>query len=435
MTSTSKISDFAPNEADFGRRLLPHVIDDIAQREPERECFSIPRSSNPADGWREITFNEYSNAINHISHIIIEKCGHPPAKVIPTLAYIGPNDARYVVLLIAAIKAGYKALFISPRNSDKAQINLFEKTDCRFLCFPTSHRGIVEQWLQQRPMQVVEVPPIDDWFPSHHVQHFPYNKTFEQAEWDPLAVLHTSGSTGLPKPVVIKQGMLAVSDAYHNLPSWKGLSPFIRVWSEDSKRQFAPFPLFHAGGLYLFFTRAIYWGNPVALGIIDRPLSSDLVVECLKNLDVEGILLAPIILEQMSQNAHHIESLSRLKMVIFGGSSLSRDAGDKLSRGGVKLVNAIASTEFSPFPHYVQNDPSLWQYFVINSDIFGAEWRKIGVEDDVYRLVVVRKTEDPGYQTCFYTFPDINEFDTGDIYKPHPTLPDYWIHCGRSDST
>ncbi|OTA98386.1 hypothetical protein M426DRAFT_258942, partial [Hypoxylon sp. CI-4A] len=195
-------------------------------------------------------------------------------------------------------------------------------------------------------------------------------------------------------------------------------------------------PLFHAGGIYLFLTRAIYWANPVALGIVDRPISADLAVECLDNLDVQGILLAPFVLEEMSKSTRCIQALAKLKMVIFGGSNLNKDAGDKLSQGGVKLVNAIAATEFSPFPMYIQPDPELWQYFVVNSDILGAEWRKIGVDDgdNVYRLVIVRQNEHPSYQTCFYTFPDIQEYDTGDIYKPHHTLPNYWLYCGRSDN-
>lgn len=71
---------------------------------------------------------------------------------------------------------------------------------------------------------------------------------------------------------------------------------------------------------------------------------------------------------------------------------------------------------------------------IINSDEFGADWRKVDGEDDVYQLVVVRKDKHPGLQGCFYTFPDVNEYDTKDLYKPHPTLPDHWIYYGRSDS-
>lgn len=70
----------------------------------------------------------------------------------------------------------------------------------------------------------------------------------------------------------------------------------------------------------------------------------------------------------------------------------------------------------------------------INSEEFGADWRKFEGEDDVYQLVVVRKDKHPGLQGIFFTFPEENEYDTKDLYKPHPTLPNHWIYYGRSDS-
>lgn len=82
-----------------GKRLLPHIIDDIARREPQREAFQVPNSSEPKDGWRTITFKDYANAINHIAHRIIKVSGEPKKGTFPTIAYIGPQDARYVVSL------------------------------------------------------------------------------------------------------------------------------------------------------------------------------------------------------------------------------------------------------------------------------------------------------------------------------------------------
>lgn len=35
-------------------------------------------------------------------------------------------------------------------------------------------------------------------------------------------VLHTSGSTGIPKPVVVKQGTLGVVDALRDMPELHG---------------------------------------------------------------------------------------------------------------------------------------------------------------------------------------------------------------------
>lgn len=75
----------------------------------------------------------------------------------------------------------------------------------------------------------------------------------------------------------------------------------------------------------------------------------------------------------------------------------------------------------------------MWQWFLINSEIFGCEWRQSEDDDDVYELVIVRKGEDPGLQGFFYTFPDATEFSTKDLYRKHPTLPDHWLYHGRAD--
>lgn len=71
--------------------------------------------------------------------------------------------------------------------------------------------------------------------------------------------------------------------------------------------------------------------------------------------------------------------------------------------------------------------------FVINSDILGCQWRKLQGESNTYQMVIVRKDKHPGYQGCFYTFPDEQEYDTKDVFKPHPSLPNHWVYYARSD--
>lgn len=82
---------------------------------------------------------------------------------------------------------------------------------------------------------------------------------------------------------------------------------------------------------------------------------------------------------------------------------------------------------------YWQPDPSLWRYFIFNSDLFGCDWRA-SAKEDAYEQVIVRKAKDPGFQGFFYTFPDAKEYRTKDLYKPHPSLSDHWIYHGRADN-
>lgn len=90
------------------RRLLPNVIDQIAEKEPRRVFLSKPRSSNPEDGWRDITYRTMADAIDRLAHHLVQELGPAPKGAFPTITYIGPNDGRYYLYAVAAIKAGYK---------------------------------------------------------------------------------------------------------------------------------------------------------------------------------------------------------------------------------------------------------------------------------------------------------------------------------------
>lgn len=83
-------------------------------------------------------------------------------------------------------------------------------------------------------------------------------------------------------------------------------------------------------------------------------------------------------------------------------------------------------------PYYTQPDPSLWEWFIVPTELLGIEWRPFG--EDTFEQVFIRQNkEHPGVQGCFYVFPELDEYSTKDLYRPHPTLPDHWAYVGRAD--
>ena len=89
-----------------GQRILLSVIDDRARTEPNSTWVSMPVDDQDlARGYKSITYGQFSNAVNHAAHWLVE---HLPFAEDPfqPFAYAGPKDLRYPILAVAAGKVG-----------------------------------------------------------------------------------------------------------------------------------------------------------------------------------------------------------------------------------------------------------------------------------------------------------------------------------------
>ena len=104
MTTGNKLFN---GSSKYGRRLVPSVIDETAQSEPEKVYAAIPMSPGDLDaGYRDITFGQLASAVNGVAWWLEKELGK--SSDFKTLAYLGPNDLRYPIVAIAAVKVGYK---------------------------------------------------------------------------------------------------------------------------------------------------------------------------------------------------------------------------------------------------------------------------------------------------------------------------------------
>lgn len=93
-------------EVPYGRRLIPTLIDEIAQNNPRKVFASIPRSFDLSEGYVDVTYDTLSKAINRAAAFLDGKFGKSTTSEI--LAYLGLFDIRYFVLICAACKTGYQ---------------------------------------------------------------------------------------------------------------------------------------------------------------------------------------------------------------------------------------------------------------------------------------------------------------------------------------
>lgn len=91
---------------DYGRRLLPTLIDERASSEPSKPFAAIPKSSDVRDGFIDIGYHELARAINRCSWWLENKLGK--GRSFETVGYLGILDLRYTILMFACVKVGYK---------------------------------------------------------------------------------------------------------------------------------------------------------------------------------------------------------------------------------------------------------------------------------------------------------------------------------------
>ena len=236
----SATSDLVQPEVIYGQRLLPSLIDEVASIDPQRRFLSFPKTTKYSQGLRFITVSEYARSINRAAWWLEKTLGKPTG--FPTVAYIGVHDARYFILAVACMKVGYKLLLLSPRNSIAGHVHVLDKTDCQIFLKPSTVS--IDHILHERPIPVFNIAELEDFLQEKEVPIYPFNKTFEEARNDPALILHSSGSTGPPKPIVLKHGSLCSIDANHLLPTLPGSTPFMSA-VEGTGEAFAMLPPFH----------------------------------------------------------------------------------------------------------------------------------------------------------------------------------------------
>ncbi|OQV06585.1 hypothetical protein CLAIMM_11132 [Cladophialophora immunda] len=415
-----------------GRRLFPDAIDEIAENDPTRP---------------------FANAINRAAWFIESTFGHSADS--PTLAYVGKSDMRYHILAMAAAKTGYQVLFSSHINSLAAHLNLLQLCKCHLFL---SAEGVdVSDILAARSMNHAVCPELDELLDPSPADKYPMPKTFDQAARDTFLILHSSGTTGLPKPIRITHAQMAANDQITQLPEecqcggpgFRRLNPI----NVTAGRLIVPFAPFHVISVIILMCFTVFGKTVYVFGPSDRSMNASDLLDAVEYGNGDCIFCAPALLEKYASSEQDLARLSPLSSITYGGGVLS-------PRAATILTTRLKNTTFTQF--FGATESGWWalyqvgtedmEYVSVDACHMGIEWRPVAADSDnqppidsdsklqpaantLYEPVIVR-FEDPtaaSRQTIFQTFPDLNEYATGDLFAPHPRRPNTWKFAGRVD--
>ncbi|KAI5925271.1 acetyl-CoA synthetase-like protein [Camillea tinctor] len=409
---------------DCGRRLPPALLDEIATKDPDRVLYSIPKTNNMQDGFQDITSKIAANAVNRCAHWLKQTLGADKSRV---FCYLGPLDLRYIILVMAAPKAGHTAFFTSHRNSLEAHISLVKRTGCSAMLLSKEPLSIAHHILEAWLMEDAIIPDLDYFLDEQLVEVVPFQKTFDEVRDEPFCFLHTSGSTGIPKPVPITYGSYGGMDSQLMIPFLGHKPTFVSY--VKGKRVFLALPVFHAASLNWTVGIALFAGVTCVLPP-PIPLTADLTSQIFQYSQSYGAIMAPsLVVDCYNNDTYCMRMLQNLKFIVYGGGMLPEDIGDVLCQR-IRLMTLMGSCETALLPHQMLDDPRDWEYISL-SPCLGHVFKDD--RDGLGNLTIVRQEKYKLHQGVFSTFPEKQEHALGDLFEPHPLKPGLWRFRARAD--
>jgi acyl-CoA synthetase (AMP-forming)/AMP-acid ligase II len=255
------------------------------------------------------------------------------------VALLGVSDMPYIITHLALAKLGHSVLFLSTRISKEAYVSLLNTTESSNIVISSSFTSLANELQEALPkLQVHGIPQEEEFY--YPIETLHETKLFSptdisKEENHVCFIVHSSGSTGIPKPVYQTH-----KKALFNYASNMGMRGFVCL------------PLFHSYGLANTW-RALYSCKQIHLYNASLPLTNAFLTNIMSTFDFEVFYSVPYALKLLAETEEGISLLRKFKAVLFGGAACPDSVGDKLVANGVNLV-AHYGTYVVPQSHRIE---------------------------------------------------------------------------------
>ena len=279
-------------------------------------------------------------------------------------------------------------------------------------------------------IDVVEIPTLDELISTRY-PHYPYTKNFDEASHEPLLAFHTSGSTGLPKPIVWSHAFAAAYVKMTQLDPPSGFESQDRLF--QANRLLFMLPPFHAANHCTSLCNAINNRTTIIYPLAAAIPTAEVMVDVLKHTTADVALVPPTVVADIGKSGAMLDFVAeRLETLLYAGGDVPQAFGDPVA-SRMQLVNIYGASEMGVPPAIRPSGtwpPGNWKYVNIHPDT-GVAFEH--VSEDLYELCFVRNPRIESYQPVFKLYPDLQQYRSGDLFTRHPSEPGLWKHQGRAD--
>ncbi|TKY87237.1 hypothetical protein EX895_003914 [Sporisorium graminicola] len=333
------ITDSAILLAPFDKRpSLNALIDDLLWHACDQVCVSYIKSEEPFQ-WQHVTGADLDRCIRAATAYYAERIGvRAKDKPCRQVGVLSESGFDLLVTQMALVRLGYGVVLISPNNSVPAVVHLLKATSSVALLFSSEKvdeanqtrelllqeqdgkLDIVELCLIEKAIRLDQLPP-----PLNERDPFQSEVPYSQQAQEPAFTLHSSGSTGLPKPYTYSHETYLVIVA-----------------------DYMPYDALCTAPIYHGFACAVAWRQLIhrrRLYLYSGTIRHDLVSKAVRNSTTEIIYAVPFTFKMLSEEKDSLDALRRVKMCCYSGAPCPIEVGDMLVANDVNLIAFLGATE------------------------------------------------------------------------------------------
>ncbi|KAI1414556.1 acetyl-CoA synthetase-like protein [Hypoxylon sp. FL1857] len=405
--------------------LIPHVL-----KRRINETRPVLKIVHPDRDPIEVTFARLDNAVNRVAWFLTKNLPENEENFI----WMCASDPRYIIFEIAAMKIGKVAVFPSLSNQVAANLRLFDTVKAKHMFYGPEVAGTLAELIERASPTVTAKPglSLDEALDPEPVPDYLFDKTFDEIKKKRFMGLHTSGTSGHPKPIYWTH------EHFENLfsPLEKGVLPDGRFIENNTCSTLANHDVLvmgsqsHAGANYIC---SIALHSPMTAIVLhpDAPPTPANITAALNQSGANSMISPAVPIENMLNYPPGLEALSRLKHVGYFGGPINPVVGAQLARVTRHLYSLIGTTEGALMHLEYSTDSEHWDQlrFV---DV-GQKMEE--VFPGLYELVFPKTEVIDRLYSYFRSYPDLKtEYRTKDLFAPVPGQPGWWRFRGRTDN-
>jgi fatty-acyl-CoA synthase len=320
------------------------VIGDYLGR---RQVYSPNRlaivDAGKSPAWR-LTYRHLNERANRLANWLRDRAGVGQGD---RVAIVARDGVEHLDSFFACAKLGAIHTALNWRLHWRELANLIRNTTPRVLIFSGEFRDSVAQLAPA----VRDLTPCISYYLHIEGEGFPASLHFETAlqsgdtapvacesvdREDPVALIFTGGTTGLPRGALVSHRMIA----------WNTLNTVIHDITHNDV-YLNVFPMFHTGGLFVYTLPQVIFGGTT---ILVRQFDPAQVLRLIERERVTVFAGVPTMYQMLTQADNwETADLSSLRFCTSGGAPLPVSLVEKYTREkGIKFKQGFGMTEFGP---------------------------------------------------------------------------------------